>query len=453
MHTVAGRLQSMHVDGVKVELGGTFFSPTLNPTISALFEAAGVKSYSLITQLMGMDVLVWNTTGTLPFAALRHDPPGRFARDLADFMAKWSGDLGKTLKGATMFQKALLGTESSLLKQKRAVFRSLPDLLAIDGLGAFTNITTIQYLEEQHGVSATFISTILSAMTECIYAQKGATASAFNMMSEVSVIDHGVRTSVDGNQALVTALLRQCEAAGLCNVHVSTRVGTISKKGGGVAPMYTLTSVNGTKLGVYDAVVVASPIETANVDFIVGHAPLPAPRKFVKVYATVIRGHVSRSYFGGDTVLARDQCLIITPDASAAPFNMLWWRGQSNTTNESVYLLHSDNMLSNQTLDSMFSTRTYTYRKLWTHAFPVEAPRQPQQLPPIVLGTAASSRTNPTSSGSSSSSSSGGGGFSGTGNTTSQVFLLNSIESVGSSMETSALAARNVARWLLTNLV
>lgn len=41
---VPGRLSSIVVDGVKVELGGTFFSPLLNPTIAALFVAAEVAT-------------------------------------------------------------------------------------------------------------------------------------------------------------------------------------------------------------------------------------------------------------------------------------------------------------------------------------------------------------------------------------------------------------------------
>ena len=84
----------------------------------------------------------------------------------------------------------------------------------------------------------------------------------------------------------------------------------------------------------YDAVVVAAPVEAANISFTYSaepahpegehqrhddpaaptparadgvvaapgpallSTPSPAPREFVEVYATVVRGHIRRSYFG-----------------------------------------------------------------------------------------------------------------------------------------------------------
>ena len=112
------------------------------------------------------------------------------------------------------------------------------------------------------------------------------------------------------------------------------------------------------------------------------------------------------------------QALVITPDDSDAPFDMLWWRGLSNTsaTNESVYLLHSAGPMPNATLDALFTSRTLTHRKVWTHAFPVEAPvLDAADYPPLQQA----------------------GG---------RLHFVNAIETVASSMETSTLAARNAAR-------
>ena len=78
---VGGRLKSVHVDGVKVELGGTFYSPDLNPTIAALFVQAQVATYPLLEQLEAADLLVFAGGNQAPHLALRHDPPGRYALD------------------------------------------------------------------------------------------------------------------------------------------------------------------------------------------------------------------------------------------------------------------------------------------------------------------------------------------------------------------------------------
>ena len=107
-----------------------------------------------------------------------------------------------------------------------------------------------------------------------------------------------------------------------------------------------------------------------------------------------------------------------TSDASDAPFNLLWWRGRSNLTNQSIYLLHSDDALPAATLGAMFRTSTVLHVKHWPHAFPIQRPAPtPADLPPLVLGNGA--------------------------------LYLNAIETVASSMETTAIGARNAARLLM----
>jgi len=107
-----------------------------------------------------------------------------------------------------------------------------------------------------------------------------------------------------------------------------------------------------------------------------------------------------------------------TSDDSDAPFNLLWWRGRSNVTNESIYLIHSDDAIPAATRGAMFKSSAVLHLKHWQHAYPIQRPTpNPLDLPPLVLDNG--------------------------------VVYLNAIESVASSMETTVIGARNAARLLL----
>ena len=87
-------------------------------------------------------------------------------------------------------------------------------------------------------------------------------------------------------------------------------------------------------------------------------------------------------------------------------------------TNESIYLVHSDSSIAGDPLGAIFAPgHKVLHTKYWSHAYPVQRPEPtPANLPPIVLGNGA--------------------------------LYMNSIESVASSMETTAISARNAARLL-----
>jgi len=191
----------------------------------------------------------------------------------------------------------------------------------------------------------------------------------------------------------------------------------------------------------FDAVVIATPLESSNITML---PPLVAPpeREYVSVHTTVVTGVINGSFFG--VPLMRQGSLIMAPTESTvkAGVHFVWNRGNvtvlnthgaNQTTDErvagdegaekdgerevlSVYLLHSAELIDALQLASMFQKVHNVTRHLWPAAYPKEIAVAPKDLPPIEIAAG--------------------------------LYYTSSIESVASSMETSALSSRNIATLL-----
>merc|ERR1711990_1047718 len=129
----------------------------------------------------------------------------------------------------------------------------------------------------------------------------------------------------------------------------------------------------------------------------------------------------------------RQSSLIMAPTRSTlkAGVHFVWNRGNVTRDDEqlgkkgskqtrSVYLVHSSEMITEPQIRDMFTNVTNVTRHVWPAAYPREHPAASTNFPPIKLAP--------------------------------NLFYTSSIESVASSMETSALSSRNIANLLTKEL-
>ena len=210
-----------------------------------------------------------------------------------------------------------------------------------------------------------------------------------------------------GNDDLVKRLLTNSR----CVVRLGHTVNRVKpcESGSGFS-----VDVNGT-IEHFDAVIIATPIERS------GHLetfPNIPVREFTQVYVTVVTAQgLNASYFGMSS-LSSDSFVIAPSNSSAESQVHLIWNNNHTASGDSVYLLHSKQELPQHAIDSMFvAPKSPVSRHHWEAAYPVESPTTQAVLPPVVV--------------------------------TDGLYYVNSIETIASSMETSALSARNAARLLM----
>ena len=240
-------------------------------------------------------------------------------------------------------------------------------------------------------------------------------------------------TTVDGNDALVSALLNASNAT----LRLGTSVHAVAPTadGKGFALTTNAPGSAGTRTERFDAVVVAAPLESAQLDLsALSLAPgAELRRKYVDVYVTVVTSALINGSFFGDAGMV-PSALVMAPTRSTVPcgIHFVWRVGDAASAPDSaqgpgdasavagVYLLHSATRLSDQVVGMAFGGGARNvYRHYWPAAYPAELPtKSAAARPPVILSR--------------------GGG----------IYYLNALESLESAMETSALAASNVARLL-----
>jgi len=158
----------------------------------------------------------------------------------------------------------------------------------------------------------------------------------------------------------------------------------------------------------FDVVVVATPLEFANINFVNINLPTKGfSRPFQVTHVTLITGELNKSYFNA---LETDELpnTIGTIENPDIPFSSISVKGKGK--DQFIYKIFSRQELSEETLNSLFGKRTHTHRLKW-NAYPVLIPVN--EFPPIKIHD--------------------------------QLYYINALESALSVIEMSALGAKNVA--------
>lgn len=269
----------------------------------------------------------------------------------------------------------------------------------------------------RHGVGERFMREFSDAVARSNYGQDGRMNAWATLVSLTGGGLAGGRlfSVQEGNVHIVEGLLAASTA------HVRTklaawRVASRTDPPGGPAG-YTVTAVGGSEEA-FDAVILAVPLELAGLEFEGLRLPVSASvrRRYHVTHTTFVAGRLRAGAFG---LPERDEVpeLLLTRERPDIPFSAIGLLGPAAGDGRSIYKVFSRQPLDEALLDRIFADRAETTRLVW-EAYPVLNPAPAS--PPFRLAHG--------------------------------LYYANAMESAVSTLETEAMAARNVVNLLALDL-
>ncbi|KAL8473376.1 hypothetical protein ACS0TY_030273 [Phlomoides rotata] len=286
--------------------------------------------------------------------------------------------------------------------ESRPVFDSVEGMLKWAGLYNLTTRTLGEELVEV-GLSPLLIQELATVITRINYGQS---MNISGLAGGVSLAGSGggLWSVEGGNWQMAAALINHSDV----ELHLHEEIESISY----VGDVYELNSTTG-KSHNCQITVVATPLDESNILF---HPEISIPpRKLQHTHATFVRGLLNPAYFGLNVLLDIPE-LVGTIESADLPFTSISILKQHK--NDMTYKIFSRQPMADTLLDDIFSVRVETIKINWA-AYPhYEAP---ERYAPFILD----------------------------GN---HLYYINAFENAASTMETSAVAAENIARLILSRL-
>ncbi|XP_008227553.1 PREDICTED: farnesylcysteine lyase [Prunus mume] len=285
--------------------------------------------------------------------------------------------------------------------ETRPVFETVDEMLQWAGLYNLTTRTLAMELADA-GLSPLLIQELVTIITRINYGQS---VNMSGLAGAVSLAGSGggLWSIKGGNWQMAAGLIDHSEV----ELHLHEEIESISSKG----EYYELNSTQ-RKSYTCDVAVVATPLDELSVQFT---PPISIPKRELQhTHATFVRGLLNPVYFGLNSVAEIPE-LVGTIEDPDLPFSSISVLKQHNE-NDFTYKIFSRKPMADATLDSIFSVRTETIRINWA-AYPHYT--APEVFAPFILDG-------------------------------QHLYYVNAFENAASTMETSATAAENVARLILS---
>ncbi|XP_078179315.1 farnesylcysteine lyase [Carex rostrata] len=288
--------------------------------------------------------------------------------------------------------------------EERPIFETVEEMLKWNDLYALTQRTLEQELIDA-GLSARLISELVTVITRINYGQSVAMSGLAGAVA-LAGSNADLWSVKGGNYLLAKGLLELTNP----NLHLHEGIESISDKG----DHYVLASDKGKEYEC-DVTVIATPLDEVNITFV---PPVSLPsRRMQHTYTTFIRGLLNPKYFGLSSVEDIPDLVgtLETPDVPFSSISIL----KKYDEEDFAYKIFSRAKLDDSLLDQLFSVRKETVRINWP-AYPhYEAP---EKFAPFLLDQR-------------------------------HLYYINTFESAASCIETSAVAAENMARLITSRLL
>ncbi|KAJ0040878.1 hypothetical protein Pint_27422 [Pistacia integerrima] len=285
--------------------------------------------------------------------------------------------------------------------ERRPVFESVDEMLKWAGL---YNLTTRSLREEVADVGLTRLLTqeLVTVITRINYGQS---IDISGLAGAVSLAGSGggLWAVEGGNWQMAAGLINRSDVA----LHLHEEIESISYLGG----YYELNSTKGNSY-TCEVTAVATPLDELNLLF---SPPILIPeRKLQHTHATFVRGVLNPVYFGLDDVSKIPDLVgtIEDPDLPFTSISVLKRHGEKDFS----YKIFSRKPMADLLLDDIFSARRETIRIDWG-AYPHYT--APEAFAPFILDG-------------------------------QHLYYVNAFENAASTMETSAVAAENIARLIVS---
>eukprot|EP01130_Rhizamoeba_saxonica_P015148 TRINITY_DN673_c0_g1_i2.p1 TRINITY_DN673_c0_g1~~TRINITY_DN673_c0_g1_i2.p1 ORF type:complete len:333 (-),score=48.51 TRINITY_DN673_c0_g1_i2:33-1031(-) len=269
-------------------------------------------------------------------------------------------------------------------------------------LGEYYNSSMKQFIDVK-SLPLNFSKTHIIPITRTIYDQELSMNVFSGLTSLVPIVTESF-TVKQGNSFLVEKLFKNSSA----NVNLKTTVTKISKLSNGLYEVSHKVKEN------YDAVFMATPYENSN-GLVLENMdnPITHKREYKHWYVTIfVAKTLNSTYFKVDPV---PDVIFTTSGYDDLPFVTLSFRGQTKSGKQ-VFKTFSNKPISDETMGMIFCDVSYKTEQHWPLTFPDFSPIKYDEMQPFLVDK--------------------------------HFFYLNSIESVATAMEASAMAAKNGANLL-----
>lgn len=285
--------------------------------------------------------------------------------------------------------------------ESRPVFGTVEEMLKWADL---YNLTTRTLHEEliDAGLSSLLIKELATVITRINYGQS---VSISGLAGAVSLAGSGggLWAVEGGNWQMAAGLINRSDVA----LHMREEIESISY----VGSAYELNSTKGNSYKC-DVTVVATPLDELNISF---NPKISVPdRKLQHTHATFIRGLWNPAYFGLNHVSDIPE-LVGTIENSDLPFTCISIL-KIHSEKDMTYKMFSRQPMTDELLDQIFSVRNQTIRINWG-AYPHY--HSPEKFATFMLDG-------------------------------KHLYYVNAFENAASTMETSAVAAENIARLIIS---
>lgn len=287
--------------------------------------------------------------------------------------------------------------------ESRQVFSTVDEMLKWSGLYNMTKRTLYEELIDAR-LSSKLIEELVTVVTRINYGQSVSISGLAGAVS-LAGCGSGLWSVEGGNRQMAVELISHSDV----ELHLNEEIESVSF----VEQNYLLNTTKG-KSYQCGITVVATPLDEVKIQFIPGIS-IPE-RKLQHTYTTFVRGLINPGYFGLGSVSEVPQLVgtVETPDVPFSSISVL----KEHKENDMSYKVFSRKPLEDALLDRIFSVRNETVKIDWA-AYPHY--HAPEVFAPFILDG-------------------------------KHLYYVNAFENAASTMETSAVAAENIARLILSRL-
>ncbi|MDG6221636.1 MAG: FAD-dependent oxidoreductase [Candidatus Bathyarchaeota archaeon] len=386
---VGGRAFTYHQEQIQNELGAEFFNSS-NIIVSGLVTELGLQTKKLNDLI---DIAVWNGN-----EIIFQSGQSLFYKMLG-LVNNYKFSVPKLLFSLKLSERNI----KNLYKQQEKSPAEFWKLFESVGLDKWYKSSFEKILLDK-GVDTSFIDELITPITRIIYSQNASLGGFAGLVALLGVYSQDLYNLKDGNQALPKKLLEASNS----KVELETKVKVVEKLSDGTFLVYA-----GEKVSVFDAVIVAAPLEVANISFD-GVTIQNQLREYQTIYVRLMKGQINPGYFN---LSSSKLPSIVLTSQEADPFTR-FSINQSTKKGESWVTVTSTKPLEDSFVDELFKKGATVFDHTWCAAYPVFEPIQ--KLPNMCLDD--------------------------------NLLYLNGIESAASSMETSTFAALNSVKAIMEQL-
>jgi hypothetical protein len=253
----------------------------------------------------------------------------------------------------------------------------------------------------EDGIDGKFIDEIVTPITRIIYSQNAELGGFAGVSALLGISGDAIYSLKDGNDVLPRRLV---EASG-ASVKLGTKVDNVEKMAEG-----TFRLSMGEQSSVFDAVVVAAPLEVADISFEgIEKEENMQKREYQKIYIRLMKGTVDLGYFNLEPSSGLPSIILTSKEADPITRFSI----SESTNSESWVSMTSTEHIGNEIVDELFKGEGQTvFDQSLNAAYPIFKPTE--KIPNTFLDKG--------------------------------LLYLNAIESAASSLESSTFSALNSIR-------